>query len=51
MRKAPPKQQEKFEQAARELGVDLDEEKLAETLRKLGKDEPERKRSDDQSAG
>ena len=31
----PPAQRERFEQAARELGVDLDEEKLKETLRHM----------------
>lgn len=30
-------QRERFEQTARELGVDLDEEKLKEALRKLGR--------------
>jgi phenylalanyl-tRNA synthetase beta subunit len=29
-------QRERFEQAARELGVDLDEEKLKETLKRMG---------------
>ena len=29
-------QRERFEQAARELGVELDEEKLKEALRKMG---------------
>lgn len=28
-------QRERFEQAARELGIDLDEEKLKEALRKM----------------
>ena len=31
-------QRERFEQAARELGVDLDEAKLKETLRKIAPD-------------
>ena len=31
----PVDQRDRFEQAARELGVDLDEEKLKETLRKI----------------
>lgn len=29
-------QRDRFEQTARELGVELDEEKLKETLRKMG---------------
>lgn len=32
---ADPVQRERFEQVARELGVELDEEKLKETLRKV----------------
>ena len=39
MPKSPPPgkaQRERFEQTARELGVDLDEEKLKEALRKMG---------------
>ena len=46
--KTPPSatsQSDKFKQAARELGVDLDEAKLAETLRKLAKHESEKKKS------
>jgi hypothetical protein len=42
-RDAPFGQRERFEQAACELGVDLDEEKLREALRRLAprdKDEP-----------
>lgn len=50
MVKESNRQQDHFEQTARELGVDLDEAKLAETLRKLAKHEPEKKK-DDQSAG
>jgi len=33
-------QKERFEQAARELGVELDEEKLKEALRKLAPEKP-----------
>lgn len=33
--KEPKTQADRFEQAARELGVDLDEEKLKEALRKI----------------
>ncbi len=40
-------QQRRFEQTARELGVDLDEAKLAETLRKIAKPEPETKPADE----
>ena len=34
----PKSQREKFEQTARELGVELDEEKLKEALRKIAPD-------------
>lgn len=33
-------QSERFEQAARELGVELDEEKLKEALRKIAPEKP-----------
>lgn len=33
-------QRERFEEAARELGVDLDEEKLREMLRKIAPEKP-----------
>lgn len=46
MRKKDRSQSERFEQAAKELGVDLDETKLAETLRKLAKHESEKKGDD-----
>ena len=36
-------QNESFERTARELGVDLDETKLAETLRRVAKPDPEKK--------
>lgn len=35
MQKVKQDQRERFEQAARELGVDLDEEKLKEALRRI----------------
>ena len=35
------KQRERFEKAARELGVDLDEEKLKEELRKIAPEKPD----------
>ena len=41
-------QKERFEQAAKELGVDLDETKLAETLRRIAKPEPEKKKPADE---
>jgi hypothetical protein len=42
-------QRKRFEQAARELGVELDEEKLREALRKIAPDDrpPKEKRDDD----
>jgi len=43
-------QSERFKQAARELGVELDEEKLKKALRKVAKPE-QKKRGDDQSEG
>ncbi|WP_340110599.1 hypothetical protein [Pikeienuella sp. HZG-20] len=39
-------QAERFEEAARELGVDLDEEKLKEALRKIAPDKPEKEKSE-----
>lgn len=39
-------QRKRFEQAARELGVELDEEKLKEALRKIA---PDQKDKDDAS--
>tara|TARA_B100002003_G_scaffold249527_2_gene286088 strand:+ start:1947 stop:2111 length:165 start_codon:yes stop_codon:yes gene_type:complete len=36
MPEEPKDQRRRFEQAARELGVDIDEEKLKEALRRLG---------------
>lgn len=36
-------QLEKFEQAARELGVELDEEKLKEALRKIASEKKQQK--------
>lgn len=39
-------QKDRFEQTAREIGVDLDEAKLAETLRKLAKHEPDKERGE-----
>ena len=41
-------QSDKFKDAARELEVDLDEDKLAETLRKIAKPEPEKKKPADE---
>lgn len=38
-----PSQRERFEQAARDLGVDLDEAKLKETLRNIAKRRTPRK--------
>lgn len=35
MKKAPKPQSERFKEAARELGVELDEDQLRETLRKV----------------
>lgn len=35
-RNPPESQRKRFEQTARELGVDLDEEKLKAALRKMG---------------
>ena len=40
-------QKERFVQAAEQLGIDLDEAKLAGTLRKIGKPEPEKKPADE----
>lgn len=37
-------QRERFEEAARELGVDLDEEKLKKVLRGLGDHRPPKER-------
>ena len=37
-------QRERFKRTARELGVDLDEAKLAETLRRVAKHDPEKKK-------
>lgn len=34
-------QRERFDQAARELGVELDEEKLKDALRRIAPDKPE----------
>ena len=39
-------QVERFEQAARELGVELDERKLKETLRKIAPERPEGEHGD-----
>ena len=41
-------QKERFERTARELGVELDETKLAETLRRVAKREPEKKKPADE---
>ncbi len=41
-------QKKRFEQTAQEIGVDLDEAKLAETLRKIAKPEPEKKKPADE---
>jgi hypothetical protein len=38
--KATKSQRERFEQAGRELGVDLDEQKLKEALRKIAPEKP-----------
>ena len=38
------KQKDRFEQTAKELGVDLDEAKLAENLRRIAKREFERRK-------
>jgi len=40
-----PEQKQRFEQAARELGVDLDEDKLKEALRRM-KDQPQGEKSE-----
>lgn len=40
-KKKNTRQRERFEQAARELGVELDEEKLKETLRGFARKRPE----------
>ena len=42
-------QRERFEQAARELGVEIDEEKLKEALRKIAPDKGDdpKRQSDD----
>lgn len=42
---ADKNQRERFEQAARELGVDLDEEKLKEALRRIAPEAPSDKLS------
>ncbi len=39
-------QRQRFEQAARELGVDLDEDKLKEALRRM-KDQPQQEGDDE----
>ena len=49
--KSPSEQSERFKQAARELGVDLDEDKLKEALRKLGKPPQQREGQEDDDAG
>lgn len=42
-----PNQAERFERAARELGVEVDERKLKETLRKIAPAKPEPSADDD----
>lgn len=42
-------QRERFEQAARELGVELDEEKLKEALRKIAPERESQSRKDGSS--
>ena len=37
-------QSDRFKRTARDLGVDLDEAKLAETLRRVAKHDPEKKK-------
>lgn len=37
----PESQSERFKRTARELGVELDEDKLKEALRRMGKQPPE----------
>ncbi|WP_165094671.1 hypothetical protein [Pikeienuella piscinae] len=39
-------QSERFEETARELGVDLDEAKLKEALRKIAPDKPEKEKDE-----
>ena len=41
------KQAERFKETARDVGVDLDEAKLAETLRRVAKHEPKKKPADE----
>jgi len=41
-------QKRRFEQAARKLGVDLDEAKLREALRKMAPDNPDTKKPADE---
>lgn len=41
-------QKDRFVQAAEQLGVDLDEAKLAETLRRVAKQDPEKKKPADE---
>ncbi|WP_165103034.1 hypothetical protein [Pikeienuella piscinae] len=39
-------QRDRFEKAARELGVDLDEEKLKKALRKIAPEKPEKEKDE-----
>lgn len=43
----PKSQSDKFKEAARDLGVDLDEDKLKEALRKIAKT-PEKGKAEDE---
>lgn len=47
-RKSDASQRERFEEAAREMGVDLDEAKLKEALRKIAPEKPEKEKGRDE---
>lgn len=49
--KPVPSQRERFEQAARELGVELDEEKLKEALRNLANSRAPKQPADSKDGG